>query len=147
MGTKLFLIFLFFTTLSFAQAEKIELEAETIARKVISSLDMVGLLAVEMFVTKTGELSVHVQKLQFLSKALLPMPDKVRAEAGNVLRDIQVRFDVRFPDGEHGDAARDVLPEAVRRSHDRLCTVSRTVELGTPIEVVVERVLDAASLQ
>ena len=27
--------------------------------------------------TKTGELSVHVEKLQFLAKALLPMPDKM----------------------------------------------------------------------
>src|SRR5713226_186800 len=30
-----------------------------------------------LFVTKTGELSVHVEKLQFLAKALLPMPDKM----------------------------------------------------------------------
>ena len=64
--------------------------------------------------------------------------DKVRDATGNHLRDIRVSFDVRFPDGEGGEAAREVLPEAVRRSHDRLCTVSRTVELGTPIEVVVE---------
>lgn len=64
--------------------------------------------------------------------------DKMRDEGGNCLRDIRVTFDVRFPDGEGGEAARGVLPEAVRRSHDRLCTVSRTVELGTPIEVVVE---------
>jgi uncharacterized OsmC-like protein len=63
--------------------------------------------------------------------------DKVRDEDGNCLQDIRVTFDVRFPDGEGGDAARGVLPEAVRRSHDRLCTVSRTVELGTPVEVVV----------
>ena len=64
--------------------------------------------------------------------------DKVRDDDGNCLRDIRVTFDVRFPAGEGGDAARGVLPEAARRSHDRLCTVSRTVELGTPIEVVVE---------
>ncbi|HEY3102798.1 MAG TPA: OB-fold nucleic acid binding domain-containing protein, partial [Pyrinomonadaceae bacterium] len=30
-----------------------------------------------LFITKTGELSVHVEKLQFLAKALLPMPDKM----------------------------------------------------------------------
>ncbi len=30
-----------------------------------------------LFVTRTGELSVHVEKLQFLAKALLPMPDKM----------------------------------------------------------------------
>jgi uncharacterized OsmC-like protein len=64
--------------------------------------------------------------------------DKVRGESGNRLEDVRVTFDVRFPDDEGGEAAREVLPEAVRRSHDRLCTVSRTVELGTPIEVVVE---------
>jgi len=64
--------------------------------------------------------------------------DKVRDESGNCLRDIRVTFDVRFPDDEGGKAALEVLPEAVRRSHDRLCTVSRTVEVGTPIEVVVE---------
>ena len=59
---------------------------------------------------------------------------KVRDEAGNHLTDIVVTFRVRFPDGEQGDKARALLPDAVRQSHDRLCTVSRTVELGTPIE-------------
>lgn len=59
--------------------------------------------------------------------------DKVRDETGNHLQDIQVGFRITFPDGEAGDAAREVLPEAVQRSHDRLCTVSRTVYRGTPI--------------
>src|ERR1700733_1262389 len=58
--------------------------------------------------------------------------EKVRDSPGSPLRDIEVTFRVRFPDGEGGDAARDLLPGAVRRSHDSLCTVSRTVELGTP---------------
>lgn len=59
--------------------------------------------------------------------------DKVRDEAGNHLTDIQVTFQLRFPAGEQGDKARAILPDAVRKSHDRLCTVSRTVELGTPV--------------
>jgi putative redox protein len=59
--------------------------------------------------------------------------DKIRDEHGNRLTDIEVTFRVAFPEGADGDAARDVLPEAVRRSHDRLCTVSRTVEVGVPI--------------
>jgi len=58
---------------------------------------------------------------------------KIRDEQGNRLSDIVVTFVVRFPDGDGGDAAREVLPEAVQRSHDRLCTVGRTVEVGTPI--------------
>jgi putative redox protein len=60
--------------------------------------------------------------------------EKVRDDAGNHLADIVVTFRVRFPDGEGGDKARALLPDAVRKSHDRLCTVSRTVELGTPVE-------------
>jgi uncharacterized OsmC-like protein len=59
--------------------------------------------------------------------------EKVRDENGNHLTDIVVTFRVRFPEGEQGDKARALLPDAVKKSHDRLCTVSRTVELGTPI--------------
>jgi len=63
--------------------------------------------------------------------------EKVRDEGGSRLRDIEVTFRVRFPAGEGGDAARDLLPGAVRRSHNSLCTVSRTVELGTPVANVI----------
>lgn len=34
-----------------------------------------------LFVTKTGELSVHVREMQFLAKALVPMPDKMHGIA------------------------------------------------------------------
>ncbi len=64
--------------------------------------------------------------------------EKVRDEAGNHLTDIVVTFRVRFPGGEAGDKARALLPDAVQKSHDRLCTVSRTVELGTPIRERIE---------
>jgi putative redox protein len=63
--------------------------------------------------------------------------DKVRDTDGNRMENLAVTFEVRFPAGDGGDAARKMLPEAVRRSHDRLCTVSRTVELGTPVSVQV----------
>jgi uncharacterized OsmC-like protein len=59
--------------------------------------------------------------------------EKVRDTLGNRLTDIAVTFHVSFPEGEGGDAARELLPGAVRRSHDSLCTVSKTVELGTPV--------------
>ena len=64
-----------------------------------------------------------------------PRADKVRDDDGNHLTDIVVRFEVEFPKSEAGDAAREVLPSALQRSHDRLCTVSRTVELGTPVAI------------
>jgi putative redox protein len=58
--------------------------------------------------------------------------EKVRDQDGNRLTDIDVTVRIVFPGGEQGDAARAVLPEAVRRSHDQLCSVGRTVELGNP---------------
>jgi putative redox protein len=64
--------------------------------------------------------------------------EKVRDEHGNHLTDLVMTFRVSFPDGEAGDQARVVLPDAVQKSHDRLCTVSRTIELGTPIATRTE---------
>ena len=58
---------------------------------------------------------------------------KVRDSDGNHLVDIEVAFDFRFPDGVAGDTARSALPMAVQRSNDRICTVARTVQIGTPI--------------
>ena len=57
-----------------------------------------------------------------------------KSSHGNHVIDIQVDFDVEFPDGEEGRAAEDVLEKAIRKSHDRLCTVTRTVELATPVD-------------
>ena len=59
--------------------------------------------------------------------------EKVRDAHGNRLTDIAVTFHVSFPEGAGGDAARELLPGAVRRSHDSLCIVSRTVQLGAPV--------------
>ncbi len=64
--------------------------------------------------------------------------EKVRDEGGNHLTDLVVTFRILFPEGEPGDKARALLPDAVKKSHDRLCTVSRTVELGTPIATRIE---------
>lgn len=59
--------------------------------------------------------------------------DKVRDENGNHLTNLHITFSVEFPEGEAGDAARGVLDRAIQQSHDRLCTVSRTVQLGAPV--------------
>jgi putative redox protein len=61
--------------------------------------------------------------------------EKVRDEIGNILRDLTMTFHVTFPEGPDGDRARDLLPRAVRTSHERTCTVSRTVEAGTAVAV------------
>ncbi|HZT58827.1 MAG TPA: lysine--tRNA ligase [Pyrinomonadaceae bacterium] len=54
--------------------------------------DFVGVEG-QLFVTKTGELSVHVRTIQFLSKALVPMPDKMHG-----ISDPEVRQRRRYAD-------------------------------------------------
>jgi uncharacterized OsmC-like protein len=64
--------------------------------------------------------------------------DKIRDRGGNRLTGIQVSFQITFPPGPRGDQARALVPDAVSKSHDRLCTVGRTVEIGTPITTSIE---------
>ncbi|HYI58028.1 MAG TPA: hypothetical protein VEX66_07665, partial [Microlunatus sp.] len=40
---------------------------------------------------------------------------------------------VRFPDTDAGRAAEEVLERAIAASHDRICTVTRTVEVASPV--------------
>jgi len=54
--------------------------------------DFIG-VAGFLFITKTGELSVHVRELYFLAKALLPMPDKMHG-----LTDPEIRQRQRYAD-------------------------------------------------
>jgi putative redox protein len=58
---------------------------------------------------------------------------KIRDEQGNRLVDLRVSFDLTFPEGEAGDAARAVLPRTLAQVRDRLCTVARTVKVGADI--------------
>ena len=60
--------------------------------------------------------------------------DKVRDEGGaNRMENLEIELDVEFPAGADGDRAREAVPRLLRQSHDRLCTVTRTVERGTPV--------------
>ncbi|MFC1402415.1 MULTISPECIES: OsmC family protein [Streptacidiphilus] len=63
--------------------------------------------------------------------------NKISDELGNRMTDLAVSFSVTFPEGESGDRARAILPRAVKTSHDRLCTVSRTIEIGTHVTATV----------
>jgi putative redox protein len=64
--------------------------------------------------------------------------EKIRDSNGNRLADVVVTYRISFPAGADGDKARAVLPAAVRQSSERLCTVGRTVERGTPIATLIE---------
>ncbi|HYE65443.1 MAG TPA: amino acid--tRNA ligase-related protein, partial [Pyrinomonadaceae bacterium] len=60
--------------------------------KLLDHGDFIG-VAGYLFVTKTGELSVHVRELRFLAKALLPMPDKMHG-----IHDPEMRQRQRYAD-------------------------------------------------
>jgi uncharacterized OsmC-like protein len=60
---------------------------------------------------------------------------KERSANGNILRDIDLHIEVTFADDEPGRAAAAMVPRTARISHDRTCTVSRTIEAGTPVSI------------
>jgi uncharacterized OsmC-like protein len=106
--------------------------------------DVVGFTPVELFLAAIGGCTavdvdiLTTRRAEPESFVVEVGGDKVRDEDGNRMEDLTVTFGLTFPDGDGGDAARAILPEAVRRSHDRLCTVSRTVELGAPVATRLE---------
>jgi putative redox protein len=60
--------------------------------------------------------------------------EKIRdAEGRNRLTEVVVSFRITFPAGADGDRAREMLPRAIQLSHDRICTVSQTVQLPTEV--------------
>jgi lysyl-tRNA synthetase class 2 len=63
-------------------------ETEGAAWEMFKLLDHGDFIGAEgfLFLTNTGELSVHVETLQFLSKALVPMPDKMHGIVDPELR-------------------------------------------------------------
>lgn len=61
---------------------------------------------------------------------------KVRDEQGTHLVQLTMTFDVTFPEGAGGDAAREVVPRTLQQIEDRLCTVGRTVALGEHVGYV-----------
>ena len=93
-----------------------------------------------LFITKTGELSIHVQRLQFLSKALLPMPDKMHG-----INDPEIRQRQRYADliagslkidREEGELSqREVFERrsAVIREMRRILDDHGYVEVETPM--------------
>ena len=60
--------------------------------------------------------------------------DKIRDDHGNRLVNVQLTFDAQFPADASGAKAREFLPKAMAKSRDWLCTVARTVQIGTPVQ-------------
>ena len=59
---------------------------------------------------------------------------KVEENGASRLADLRLRFGLSFPDDEAGRQAAGMVDRLVQLSHDKHCTVSRTVEHGEPIE-------------
>ena len=109
--------------------------------KMFQLLDHGDFIGVEgfLFVTKTGELSVHAQKLQFLAKALLPLPDKMHG-----VHDPEIRQRQRYVDLIAGSlklekddslTSREVFERraAVVRELRRILEDHRYIEVETPM--------------
>ena len=100
-----------------------------------------------LFVTKTGELSIHVRELQFLAKALLPMPDKMHGVADPEIRQRQRYVDllagslkIEKDDEQTDGRGRELTTREVFERRSRMITEMRRyldargyVEVETPM--------------
>ncbi len=96
------------------------------------ALDMGDIAGAEgyLFRTKTGELSVHVEKLEFLSKTLLPMPEKWHG-----LEDVEIRYRQRYLDLISNPGSRKVFVTRAKivASLRRQLDAKGFVEVETPM--------------
>jgi lysyl-tRNA synthetase class 2 len=79
-----------------------------------------------LFRTRTGELTVHVEEIAFLSKALLPLPEKWHG-----LTDVELRYRQRYVDLFMNPEVRDVFLKRTKM----IQSMRRTLESHGFIEV------------
>ncbi|MBI1358574.1 MAG: lysine--tRNA ligase [Acidobacteria bacterium] len=97
--------------------------------KKLDAGDIIGVEGV-VFRTKTNELTVKATKLEFLSKAILPLPEKYHG-----LQDVETRYRQRYVDLFVNEEVRDVFVkrnlviQALRRALDR----RHYIEVETPM--------------
>ncbi|MCE7984919.1 MAG: lysine--tRNA ligase [Caldilinea sp. CFX5] len=98
-------------------------------KKAIDLGDFIGVTG-PLFVTKTGELSVEVKAIQFLSKTLKPMPDKWHG-----LRDRETRYRRRYVDLIANPEVRDLFRTraAIVRALREYLDGEDFLEVETPI--------------
>ena len=76
----------------FIQKNSIDEKTFTLFRKLLDVGDFAGVRG-ELFKTKTGEITVRVRELFFLTKALRPLPEKWHG-----LQDVEIRYRQRYLD-------------------------------------------------
>ena len=97
--------------------------------KLLDLGDHVG-VAGYLFRTKTGELTVHVEEITFLSKDLLPLPEKWHG-----LTDVELRYRQRYVDLIMNPEVREVFLKRSRlvQSMRRYLDAQGFVEVETPM--------------
>lgn len=110
--------------------------------KLLELLDHGDFIGVEgyLFITKTGELSIHVRTLQFLAKALLPLPDKMHGVSDPEIKQRQRYVDLiagslKLDREENELTPREVfeLRSAVIRELRRILDDHDYIEVETPM--------------
>jgi lysyl-tRNA synthetase class 2 len=95
-------------------------------------LDMGDIVGAEgyLFRTRTGELSLHVERLQFLSKILLTLPEKYHG-----LEDVETRYRQRYLDLVATPESRDVFVKRAKiiSSLRRQLDTRGFIEVETPM--------------
>ena len=91
-------------------------------------LDIGDIIGAEgyLFRTRTGELSLHVEKLEFLSKTLLAMPEKFHG-----LEDVEIRYRQRYLDLISNPESREIF----RKRAKIIASLRRQLEPADYIEV------------
>jgi len=91
-------------------------------------LDIGDLIGVEgyLFRTRTGELTIHAERLQFLAKAMLPLPEKWHG-----LTDVEIRYRQRYLDLMVNEEARIVF----ERRGKLVCAIRDFLEAEGYLEV------------
>ncbi len=100
--------------------------------KILDLLDLGDIVGVEgqLFKTKTGEISIRVEKLSLLAKSLRPMPEKWHG-----LKDVELRYRQRYLDLISNEGTKDIFKKRslVIRSIRRLLDDQGYLEVETPM--------------
>src|SRR5882724_7643815 len=107
-------------------------DVDETAWRLYNLLDLGDIIGVEgyLFITKTGELSIHVEKLWFLAKALVPMPEKYHG-----LHDPELKQRMRYADLIANPQTREVFEKraAIIRGIRRYFDDHGYTEVETPM--------------
>ncbi len=105
--------------------------------KAFKKFDIGDIVGVEGFVfqTKTGETSIHTQKIELLAKSLLPLPEKFHG-----LKDNDLRYRQRYVDLIMNPEVRDVFEKRsmIMREIRNYLDSKGFLEVDTPILVPIE---------